>query len=111
MDLGVVHQKSAEIRFLQWNRILASEQVATRAYIRTFLFDSEAGLGDRQEGEGLVSHEQNFVSADGGQKEQVAEEQRPVGFGAATLDAAEVTAENPLPATRVQLERLRKIEG
>lgn len=76
--------------------------------VRTFLFDCEAGLGDRQEGERLVSHKQNFVSADGGQKEQVAEEQRPVGFGAATLDAAEVAAENPLPATRIQLERLRK---
>jgi hypothetical protein len=63
-------------------------------------------LGDREEGEWLVGHKQNFVSADGGQKEEVAEEQRPVGFGAATFDATKVAAENPLPATRVQLERL-----
>jgi len=65
-------------------------------------------LGDRQEGKWLIGHKQNFVSADGGQKKEVAEEQRPVGFGAATFDAAEVAAENPLPATSVQLERLQK---
>lgn len=53
----------------------------------TFLSDVEKGLGYVGEWNGLLGDEEHAISADFGEQENVAEQQRPIGFHRTTFDS------------------------
>lgn len=58
--------------------------------------NAKAGLSYIGYGERLLGDEEHPVSGDGGEQEQVGEQQRPVRPAAATFHSEQVTTEYPL---------------